>query len=77
MSNYKKNPWIKLARSAKTPSEIKSVMESIEEAMKGNKNRTMTKEMNEALDILLGMNTTSSDFEVPAEWMASESEVSD
>lgn len=73
----KKNHWIKMARSAKTPAEVKTVMEAIEEAMKGNKNRSMTKEMNDALDILLGMESRTNDFEVPAEWMMDESELSD
>jgi predicted GTPase len=70
----KYNKWVKMARAAKTPAEIKTVMESIEEAMRGNKNRSMTSDMNEALDILVGMEGASKSYgdEVPLEWLTEE-----
>lgn len=54
-----KGKWIKMARSAKTPIEVKAVMEAIDEAMSLKQNKHLTKEMNEALDILVGMDTSS------------------
>jgi hypothetical protein len=65
MSNYKsgknnKNKWVKMARAAKTPMEIKAVMEAIEDAMSSRTNKTMSSDMDEALGILVGLDSTSS-----------------
>lgn len=49
------NKFVKMARAAKSPMEVKAVMEAIEEAMSVKKHKTMTTDMDEALGILLNM----------------------
>lgn len=78
MATKYNNKWVRMARSAKTQMEIKAVLEAIEEAMRGNKNRTMSNDMSEALDILVGMEGSSKSYgdEVPLEWLSEEEQIS-
>jgi hypothetical protein len=65
------NKWVKMARSAKTQSEVKNLLESIEDAMKARGSRSMSKDMSDALDILVGIDTKGSYMEdyVPQEFL--------
>lgn len=65
------NKWVKLARAAKTQSEVKNLLESIEDVMKANGNRGMSRDMSDALDILVGIDTKGNYMEdyVPPEFL--------
>lgn len=78
MATKSNNKWVKMARSAKTQVEIKAVLEAIEDAMRGSKNRTMSRDMSEALDIVVGMDGSTNaimDDYVPLEFLSEEEQI--
>lgn len=57
--------WVALAKNAKTEAEVRTLMEQIEDHMlAGGK---MTKDMDKAMDILLGTKATEDSDMVPIE----------